>query len=77
MPDVLVRDVDEKTLDRLKEKANAHGRSPGVELRLILEQAAKQLDMVSARELAEQMSRRLAGCQHTDSAELLRQDRER
>jgi plasmid stability protein len=77
MPDVLVRDVDETALARLKEKAKAHGRSLGVELKFILEQAAKQLDMLTARELAERMSRSLDGRQHTDSAELLREDRDR
>ena len=60
MPDVLVRDLDETALARLKEKANSHGRSLGVELKFILEQAAKQLDMLTARELAERMSRSLA-----------------
>ena len=77
MPDVLVRDVDEKVLARLKEKAKAHGRSLGVELKFILEQAAKQLDMITARELADRMSRRLEGRHHSDSAELLREDRDR
>jgi plasmid stability protein len=77
MPDVLVRDVDETALARLKERARIHGRSLGVELKCILEQAAKQIDMVSARELAERMSRSLEGRQHTDSAELLREDRDR
>jgi antitoxin FitA len=77
MPDVLVRDVDELALSRLKEKAKAHGRSLGVELKCILEQAAKQVDMVTARELAERMSRSLEGRRHTDSAELLRKDRDR
>jgi antitoxin FitA len=77
MPDVLVRDVDETALSRLKEKARSHGRSLGVELKCILEQAAKQVDMVSARELAERMSRSLEGRRHTDSAELLREDRDR
>jgi plasmid stability protein len=77
MPDVLVRDVDETALARLKEKAKSNGRSLGVELKFILEQAAKQLDMLTARELAERMSRSLDGRQHTDSAELLREDRDR
>ena len=61
----------------LKERAKFHGRSLGVELKCILEQAAKQIDMVSARELAERMSRSLEGRHHTDSAELLREDRDR
>jgi plasmid stability protein len=77
MPDVLVRDVDESALARLKERAKSHGRSLGVELKMILEQAANQLDMVTARELAERMSRSLEGRRHTDSAELLREDRDR
>ena len=74
---VLVRDVDENALARLKQKAKSNGRSLGVELKLILEQAAKQFDMVTAREMAVRMSRRLEGRHHTDSAELLREDRDR
>jgi plasmid stability protein len=77
VPDVLIRDVDETTLSQLKERARSHGRSLGVELRLILEQVAKQVDMVTARALAEQMTRSLQGRQHIDSAELLREDRGR
>lgn len=77
MPDVLVRDVDEHALARLKEMAKAHGRSLGVELKLILEQAAKRLDMVAARKSAEQMRHSLEGRRHTDSAALLREDRDR
>jgi hypothetical protein len=42
-----------------------------------LEQVAKQVDMVAARALAEQMTRSLQGRPHTDSAELLREDRDR
>ncbi len=77
MPDVLVRDVDENALERLKQRAKSHGRSLGVELKSILEQAAKQTDLATARELAERMSRSLEGRQHTDSAQLLREDRHR
>ena len=77
MPDVLVRDVDETALARLKERARSHGRSLGVELKIILEQASKQVDMTTARALAERMSRSLEGRTHTDSAELLREDRAR
>ncbi len=77
MPDLLVRDVDEATVARLKERAHLNGRSLGAELRMILEQAATQVAMTTARALAEQMARRLAGRTHTDSAELLREDRDR
>jgi plasmid stability protein len=74
MPDLLVRDVDEAAVARLKERARLNGRSLGVELRMILEQAAKQVAMTTARTLAEQMTRSLDGRTHTDSSELLRDD---
>jgi antitoxin FitA len=77
MPDVLVRDVDETALAKLKERASGNGRSLGAELKIIIEQAARQIDMTMARALAEQMTRRLAGRPHTDSSELLREDRRR
>ncbi len=76
MPDVLVRDVDEAALAKLKERARGNGRSLGAELKLILEQAladGRHGDRPGPR--AEEMSRRLAGRHHTDSAELLREDR--
>jgi hypothetical protein len=75
MPDVFVRDVDETALARLKERAKGNGRSLGAELRIIIEGAARQVDMATARALAEQMTRRLEGRAHTEGAELLREDR--
>lgn len=77
MPDVLVRDLDAAALEKLKRRARAHGRSLGAELKLILQQAARQDDLATARSLAEQMTRRLAGRPQTDSAALLREDRRR
>ena len=77
MPDLLVRDVDAATVAHLKERAQSNGRSLVAELRVILEQAAKQMAMTTARALAEQMTRNLEGRTHTDSAELLREDRGR
>lgn len=77
MPDVLVREVDESALAKLRERAVANGRSLDSELRVILEQAAGQTVAASAKTLAEQMTLRLAGRTHTDSAALLREDRSR
>jgi plasmid stability protein len=77
MPDLLVRNVDETTVAQLEERARLNGRSLGAELRIILEQAAKQVAMTTARALAEQMTRSLEGRTHTDSAELLRENRGR
>ena len=75
MPDVLIRDVDEAALARLKARARGNGRSLGAELKIIIEQASRRDDKATARTLAEEMSCRLAGRPHTDSAELLREDR--
>ena len=75
MPDVLVRDLDEATLVSLKDRASGNGRSLGMELKLILEQAARQCNMAATRDLAEQMTRRLSDRSNTDSAQLLREDR--
>lgn len=75
MPDVLVRDVYADALTKLKERARRNGRSLGAELKIVIEQAAQQLDMTTARALAEEMTRRLRGRPHTDSTELLREDR--
>jgi plasmid stability protein len=77
MPDVLISDVDEATLQRLEDRARSHGRSLSAELRLILQQAATQVDMATARALAEQMTQSLGDRPHTDSAALLRDDRGR
>ena len=77
MPDVLVRDLDDASLERLKGRARAHGRSLGAELRLILQQAARQADLATARARAEQMTRRLADRRHTESVELIGEDRRR
>jgi plasmid stability protein len=75
VPDVLVRDLDEATLAQLKDRAIGNGRSLGMELKLILEQAARQCNMAKTREMAEQMTNRLSNRSHTDSAQLLREDR--
>jgi plasmid stability protein len=75
VPDVLVRDLDEATLVSLKDRASGNGRSLGMELKLILEQAARQCSMATSHDLAEQMTRRLSDRSHTDSAQLLREDR--
>ena len=79
MPDVLVRDVDESALARLKERARGNGRSLGSELRMILERAAAErvIDIAEARARAERISRSLEGRPHTDSAALIREDRDR
>jgi plasmid stability protein len=76
MAQVLVRDLEETTLERLKERARRNGRSLQSELKLILEQAA-QGRMADARAAADQVRERLARYAASDSADLIREDRER
>lgn len=76
MAQVLVRGVDAKVVERLKERARGHGRSLEAELRGVLEQAAAS-DLADARELAARLRRRLAGRKHSDSATLVAEDRSR
>ena len=76
MAQVLVRDIDEQVVERLKARAERSGRSLQVELKMILDQAAR-LDMVDARRLAERIRKKLSGRIHGDSVELIREDRER
>jgi plasmid stability protein len=77
MANVLVREIDERDLELLKRRALASGRSLQAELKRILELAARASDEETARALAERVSAALAGRQHPDSADLIRNDRDR
>ena len=75
MPDILVRGLDEETVKRLKRRAKEHGRSLQSELRQVLENAAGasiEEALASARAWREKLGRRFE-----DSADLIREDRER
>lgn len=77
MPDVLVRNLDTATIARLKARADAHGRSLQAELARILEEAGRDQERrENFRRWAEEFSRSLEGREHSDSAELLREDRD-
>jgi plasmid stability protein len=77
MPQVLVRDLDEGVVARLKARARRHGRSLQKEAKAILEDAARLSPMDEARAAAEKVRARLAGRKFSDSAELIREDRDR
>jgi plasmid stability protein len=77
MPNVLVREIDDRDLELLKRRAQASGRSLQAELKRILELAARASDEDAARALAEQVSAALGGRPHPDSADLIRADRDR
>ncbi len=76
MAQLLVRGLEEETINRLKKQAKHHHRSLQGEVKLIIEQSLK-MTMEEARATAEKWHKRLAGKKYTDSAELLREDRER
>lgn len=76
MPQLLIRDLDEDTIERLKLRARRHGRSLQDEAKAIL-QAAATLSMREASDLAAHWQSKLAGRTYTDSAQAIRQDRER
>ena len=76
MAQVLIRELDKKTVLRLKERARQHGRSLQTELKTILEREAR-IDVAGAKALALRIQRSLAGREHSDSATLLAEDRAR
>lgn len=77
MPDFLIRDLDPHTLDLLRRRATASGRSLQAEMKRILELTARASDVDAARELADRISAELADRPHPDSAGLVREVRDR
>jgi plasmid stability protein len=77
MANLLVRDLDPETVARLKARASAHKRSLNREVQLVLEAAAAARTMAEARAAAEAVRRQFAGRTFSDSADLVREDRER
>jgi plasmid stability protein len=76
MARILVRNLDDKTVKRLKDRARQHGRSLEGEARLILTHAAG-ITFGDARKLARQWHKTLAGRELLDSTQLIREDRRR
>jgi antitoxin FitA len=77
MAQVLVRDLDEKTVKRLKARAEENGRSLQSEVKAILEQAAAEKTAAERGRIIAKWQRHFAGRHFEDSAELIRADRER
>ena len=76
MAQILVRDLDLETVDRLKARARGRGRSLQAEVKSILEQASK-LEAEEARSLARRIRRRFRGKRFDDSTAMIREDRAR
>jgi plasmid stability protein len=76
MGSILVRGLDQKTIERLKARARVNGRSLQQEAKEILERAAGMLTMPEARRLSERWRHRLSRRWFTDSAQSIREDRD-
>lgn len=78
MAQILVRDLEEAVVVRLKERARKRGRSLQSEVRMILEQAADeaQLEKELAFRLAADFRKRFRGRKFSDRSDLVREDRD-
>jgi antitoxin FitA len=76
MAKVLIRNLDQRVVDRLKRRARRNDRSLQAELQTIIERAA-MTDIVESRVLAARIRRKLGDRNHSDSAALVAADRRR
>ena len=77
MPSVLVRDVETTVLEKLKSRAAKSGRSLQSEMQIILINAVNRAEPLSELETARKIRESLRIKNQSDSAELLREDRQR
>lgn len=76
MAQVIIRNIDEAVIRRLRSRAERKGIPLERELRAILAAAAR-FDRAGFRERAAASRQALAGRRHSDSTALVRQDRAR
>ena len=77
MPNVTIRNVDDRVLAKLKQQAKANKRSLAAELRAILTRAAQGDAGNDPRAAAERIAALTPDAAQTDSTDLLREDRRR
>lgn len=79
MAQVLVRNLKDTVVGRLKKRAKTRGRSLQAEVKQILEDAAAEADQTDVWKRIEKFRERMrrSGKTFSDSAELIREDRER
>jgi hypothetical protein len=76
MPNVLVRDLDAEVLKQLKAAAKANRRSLQAEIHDVLRRASTR-NLAETRRLSARWLKRLSRSSgHSDSAELIREDRD-
>jgi plasmid stability protein len=77
MAQLLVRNLAQKVVDRLKKQAKAGGKSLQSEVKTILEDASNRVDRAAFFEGAQTIRRSLQGRKLSDSAALIREERDR
>ena len=77
MAQVLVRQLDDKLVERLKKRAKEHGRSLQSEVKTILEEAVPDYAGAWKRIAGLKKNLEQAGRTFSDSAALIRKDRDR
>ena len=75
MANLLVRNLDEDVLNALKAAAKSHGRSLQAEIHDVLRNASARR-LAETRRLSSRWLKRLRGPTHSDSAVLIREDRD-
>ena len=77
MAQILVRDLNETIVGRLKKRAADNGRSLQGEVKAILEEAANVYSAEEALSIAMAWQEKLSDRTFDDSTDLVREDRER
>ena len=78
MGNITIRNLEDRVIDAWKAQAKANHRSLEAELRYVLTQRVnRRLHMAEFRERAARIASATAGTPQTESAELIRQDRDR
>jgi len=77
MATLTIHDVDEATLARLHKLAQAHDRGLEAEVRSILDQSVRRADRDAAVKRAREIAAMTPDVPQTDSADLVREDRDR
>ena len=75
MPNVLVRDLDDDVLEQLKAAAKTNGRSLQAEIHDVLRRAGAR-NVAETRRLSARWLKRLSRSTQSDSALLIREDRD-
>lgn len=77
MAQLLVRQLNNKVVDRLKKRAKEHGRSLQSEVKMILEEAVPDYERVWKRIDSLRLGLKRSGRKVGNSADLIREDRDR